>query len=80
MRYCEDCKWYKPMNTCDAPQNRTQLRGTDLVRRNGGIGADYGYRWLSASFQRSMTLAMAWAMRSCGKRGRWHQSKAPLHS
>lgn len=71
---CENCKWFKRPNTCDAPKNRLAIRRPDLVTRSGDVGYSYGYRWLTCNWQRSFGwYAFLW--RACGTRGRWFEPK-----
>lgn len=75
-RYCEDCRWFKYENTCDAPQNRVAMLGRyGLVLRDSCGNKLYSYRWLTASFQRSINWPWDFLIqRACGKRGRWFQA------
>ena len=77
IRYCEDCRWYKEINGCDAPQNHVTMK-EGLVRRSS---LDlHGYRWLSASYQRGMSVFMAIVFRSCGRSARWYVPRSPQGS
>lgn len=76
MRLCEDCKWYKAPNTCDAPRNRIKIKSLELVRRDRDIGIQYGYRWLSCSWLRSFGWSAA-LFRACGASGRWFERRRP---
>lgn len=73
-RFCEDCRWLQGDNSCHAPRNRVKLSGgSNLVRRSGETGIEYGLRWLTASHQRSLLWPIAVLFRACGRSARWFE-------
>lgn len=71
---CEDCRWYRAVNRCAAPQNKARIiQEPSRVFKTEPV--EFGPRFLSAEGCRSAAFPIDIFTGACGRRARWFEAK-----